>query len=214
MGGGVGGMGGTMGGGAPADAAGAELGGIPPTPDAGDAAPSEGEGSPGCMVMNGLPEGDGTLQVGGMTRSFRLRLPAGYTSSRAWPLVLALHPNGGSGIGYWDGDGRPIRQIVRDKAILVLPLARGGGGDWDWRGNLPADLAYFEALLQRLTGQLCVDRDASSPWAFRAAAHLPACWAASARTSGPSPPAVQSSISTATPARTGRPPGSPSARVS
>jgi polyhydroxybutyrate depolymerase len=95
--------------------------------------------------------------VGSANRSFRLRLPAGYTNTKAWPLVLALHPNGGSGIGYWDGTGRNIRQVVRDKAILVLPLARGGGGDWDWRGDLPADNAYFEALLARLKDRLCVD---------------------------------------------------------
>ena len=126
--------------------------------DAGYAPPAgEGDRSAGCAVMNGLPEGDSTLMVGGAARSFRLRLPEGYTNSKAWPLVLALHPNGGSGIGYWDGTGRNIRQVVRDKAILVLPLARGGNGDWDWRGNLPADNAYFEALLTRLKDRLCVD---------------------------------------------------------
>jgi polyhydroxybutyrate depolymerase len=121
--------------------------------------PSTGEGdrSAGCAVMDGLPEGDSTLMVGGASRSFRLRLPAGYTNTKAWPLVLALHPNGGSGIGYWDGTGRNIRQVVRDKAVLVLPLARGGNGDWDWRGDLPADNAYFEALLTRLKDRLCID---------------------------------------------------------
>jgi polyhydroxybutyrate depolymerase len=96
--------------------------------------------------------------VGGLMRRYRLHLPAGYSNARAWPLVLALHPNGGSGIGYWDATTgeRAVRTVVRDKAILVLPLARGTT-DWDWRGNLPADLAYFEALLTRLKVSLCVD---------------------------------------------------------
>ncbi len=137
-------------GGAPADSG--------PPETAADGFPTgEGDRSPGCAVMDGLPEGDSTLMAGGMNRSFRLRLPAGYTNTKAWPLVLALHPNGGSGIGYWDGTARNIRQVVRDKAILVLPLARGGNGDWDWRGNLPADNAYFEALLARLKDRLCID---------------------------------------------------------
>src|SRR5688500_10694971 len=79
----------------------------------GTTAPGGGERSAGCAVMNGLPEGDSSLPVGGMNRSFRLRLPAGYPGGRAWPLVLALHPNGGSGIGYWDGSARNLREVVR-----------------------------------------------------------------------------------------------------
>jgi polyhydroxybutyrate depolymerase len=91
-------------------------------------------------------------------RSYTLRLPVAYTATRAWPLVLALHPNGGAGIGYWDGTARPLRQVLRDRAVLVLPLARGTQGNWDWRGDLPADLAYFDALLRRLEGGLCLDQ--------------------------------------------------------
>jgi poly(3-hydroxybutyrate) depolymerase len=100
-----------------------------------------------------------TIPVGSGSRTYILRLPAGYTHERAWPLVLALHPNGGSGIGYWDGTAgaRSIRALVKDKAILVLPLARPAGGGFDWRGDLPADLAFFDALLKRLREKLCVD---------------------------------------------------------
>jgi polyhydroxybutyrate depolymerase len=105
-----------------------------------------------------LPEGPASLTVGAVTREYTLRLPAGYPGSRAWPLVLALHPNGGAGVAYWDGDERPLRALLRDEAILVLPVARGGAGNWDWRGDLPADLAYFDAVLDRLVRGLCIDR--------------------------------------------------------
>ena len=107
-----------------------------------------------------MPEGEATIEVGGRQRTYRLRLPQGYSKDKAWPLVLALHPNGGSGIGYWDGEGgaRPLRQIVRDKAILVLPLALPRGGGFDWRDNLPTELAYFEALMNRLDTNLCIDK--------------------------------------------------------
>ena len=148
------------------DAAGDDAGAEPPDaamdaavvvlPDAGSPA---GAMSAGCGMPGGLPEGPATLAVGGATRSYTLRLPAGYTGDRAWPLVLALHPNGGSGVGYWDGTGgaRPLRALLKDKAVLVLPVARPAGGGFDWRGDLPADIAYFAALLDRLEGKLCVD---------------------------------------------------------
>jgi poly(3-hydroxybutyrate) depolymerase len=139
----------------------ADAAGAPALADA--AAPGEGKpapvGSAGCAMAGGLPEGPATIDVAGASRSYILRLPAGYSNARPWPLVLALHPNGGAGIGFWDGEGdRPLRRLLRDKAILVLPLARGTSGNWDWRGDLPADLAYFEALIARLEGKLCVDQ--------------------------------------------------------
>jgi polyhydroxybutyrate depolymerase len=97
--------------------------------------------------------------VGNASRTYILHLPTGYTKDRAWPLVLALHPNGGSGIGYWDAASgeRSIRALAKEKAIVVLPLARPMGGGFDWRGDLPADLAYFDALLTRLKSALCID---------------------------------------------------------
>lgn len=121
--------------------------------------PPMGMGSAGCLVGMGLPEGQATIAVGGASRTYILRLPNGYTKDKAWPLVLALHPNGGSGIGFWDATtgARSIRALARDKAVVVLPQARPMGSGWDWRGDLPADLAFFDALITRLEGQLCLD---------------------------------------------------------
>jgi polyhydroxybutyrate depolymerase len=113
--------------------------------------------SPGCTSGQGLPEGDATLMAAGMMRSYRVHLPRNYSKDKAWPLVLALHPNGGSGIGFYEAAGRNPRPLLQDKAVLILPLARGGGGDWDWRGNLPADLAYFDALMTKAKTELCLD---------------------------------------------------------
>jgi polyhydroxybutyrate depolymerase len=108
-------------------------------------------------VGKGLPEGDATIMVGGQARKYRVHLPKGYSGDRAWPLVLALHPNGGAGIGFFDADARPVRSLLAEKAILVLPLARPLGGGWDWRGDLPTDLAYFDALLSLVKTETCVD---------------------------------------------------------
>jgi polyhydroxybutyrate depolymerase len=144
-----------------------------------------GATSAGCTAA-GLPEGDATVTVGGMTRAYRLHLPAGYTAERAWPLVLALHPNG-SDVGYWDSADRHLRATIANKAIVVLAAARAG----DWRGDLPADLAYFDALIARLESNLCVDTQRIFSMGFSGGGSFSGCSAACARTSAPSPSAAR-----------------------
>ena len=53
-------------------------------------------GSAGCVDGAGLDEGEHTFMLEDRSRRYILRLPNGYTRDRAWPLVLALHGNGGS----------------------------------------------------------------------------------------------------------------------
>jgi poly(3-hydroxybutyrate) depolymerase len=118
--------------------------------------PNAPQPSAGCKVTDALAEGEHAIQVGDLERSYVLRKPAGYdpAANKAWPLVLALHPNG-SKQDYWDpttGD-RALRPLLKDKAILAMPQARND----DWRGDVPLDLAYFEALVDELQAKLCVD---------------------------------------------------------
>lgn len=110
--------------------------------------------SAGCTSGKELAEGAATITIGGATRKYTLRKPTGYSADRAWPLVLALHPNG-SNMAYWDATtgSRAMRPILKDKAILVLPEARMG----DWRGDLPTDLAYFDSLISLLKKEMCID---------------------------------------------------------
>jgi polyhydroxybutyrate depolymerase len=129
----------------PEDAAQADAG----APDAGDE-----RRSLGCVSGAGLPEGEATFELDGLSRLYRLRLPADYTRDRAWPLVLALHPNG-SNADYWDGTtgARAIRTLAAGSAIVVMAQARMG----DWRGDLPVEIAYFDHVISELTRELCVD---------------------------------------------------------
>src|SRR4051812_34206015 len=55
--------------------------------------------SPGCIATSPYSPGqpvDRTLTVGGRSRTYRVRLPAGYTGGPT-PLVFALHGGFGSG---------------------------------------------------------------------------------------------------------------------
>jgi len=121
--------------------------------------PNAPKPSAGCS--NGVELADGTheLSVQNLERRFVLRKPTRYAAGGPWPLVLALHPNG-SNTGYWDGtDGdRALRPLLADQALLLIAQARElEAGKSDWRGDLPADLAYFEAALAQIKSNLCVD---------------------------------------------------------
>ena len=133
-----------------------------------DAASDAGPiGSVGCVSGAGLPEGENTLTVQSMSRRFVLRLPAGYSTDRAWPVVLALHGNGGSP-DYWDGTSgaRNLRAVLEDHAILVI--AHAIDGQWrdygmdasTWPARVASELAYFDDVLSAVRAELCVDEDA------------------------------------------------------
>jgi polyhydroxybutyrate depolymerase len=122
--------------------------------------------SQGCIDGAGLSEGEHGFMLDGHARRYVLRLPAGYTPDQAWPLVLALHGNGGS-VDYWDvttGD-RNIRGVLQDHAILVIAEAiEGNWRDYDqppesWPARVELELGYFEEVLRQVQTDLCVDQD-------------------------------------------------------
>ena len=153
------------GGGGGTDAAGTDAG---PGLDAGPVDPDAGatSHSPGCVDGAGLPEGENTFMLEDRSRRYILRLPNGYTRDRAWPVVFALHGNGGSA-SYWDGTSgsRNIRAVLEDVAILVV--AEAIDGQWrdysmaesTWPARIESELLYFEEILTQLRTNLCVDND-------------------------------------------------------
>ena len=129
---------------APADGPGA-------TPDTGGGTPNgvkpPAMPSAGCGAAGQLAEGAGTLPGG---RRYIVRLPTGYEAGKPFPLVFALHYNGGN-IGEFDNAG--TRAAFHDWAILVLTQSQTG----DWRQAFAADLAYFDMLVALMKDKLCVD---------------------------------------------------------
>lgn len=123
--------------------------------------------SQGCIDGAGLPEGENTFVLEDLDRRYLLRLPDGYTRERAWPLVLALHGNGGSA-SYWDGTSgdRNIRAVLQDDAVLII--AEAIDGQWrdyslpsdQWPARIESELAYFDEVLTQARTELCLDEDA------------------------------------------------------
>jgi polyhydroxybutyrate depolymerase len=114
-------------------------------PDAGNKPPVAP--SAGCNAADQLPEGMATLPGG---RPYAVHLPTGYDRTKPYPLVFALHPNGGDIAMFNDQN---TRTVMKAWAILVRTQSETG----DWREAFPADLAYFDALVPLLKDKLCVD---------------------------------------------------------
>jgi poly(3-hydroxybutyrate) depolymerase len=96
-----------------------------------------------------------------------MRLPNGYSNDRPWPLVLALHGNGGS-TSYWDGTSgaRNIRGVLEDDALLIV--AEAIDGQWrdysmdasTWPARVESELLYFDEVLSQARTNLCVNEEA------------------------------------------------------
>lgn len=123
--------------------------------------------SPGCTDGRGLEEGEHTFTLDGFDRRYILRLPANYSPDVAWPIVLALHGNGGS-VAYWDATSGPqnIRAVLANDAVLIVAEAiEGNWRDYDapadtWPERIELELAYFEEVLTQAKSELCIDTSA------------------------------------------------------
>lgn len=121
-------------------------------------------GSPGCRAAEQLAEGEHMFELDGYDRRYILRLPASYTTDRPWPLIFALHGNGGNP-GYWDGIGgdRDIRTAFADEAIIIIPEAiNNAWRDYDappetWPEFMELELSFFDTVYQEALDGLCID---------------------------------------------------------
>jgi poly(3-hydroxybutyrate) depolymerase len=117
--------------------------------------------------MQGAPKsGTYTINASGLGRSYILDVPTNYDPNRAYRLVFAWHPMGGNARGIADGDGGyyGLKPLSDNSAIFVA----GDGIDNGWANSGDRDIAFTKAMLDRLTGQLCIDKSRifSLGWSF------------------------------------------------
>jgi poly(3-hydroxybutyrate) depolymerase len=99
--------------------------------------------------------------VDGETREYILAVPEGYDSSKPYRLVFGWHPWGGSAqqvAGMGAGGYYGLQGEADGEAIFVAPegLDFGGNGK-GWGNEGGKDLAFFDAMLERFSNELCVD---------------------------------------------------------
>ncbi len=97
-----------------------------------------------------------SLTVGGVTRSYRLAVPARYRPGRPAPLILLYHGSGSNAIQTSLYTGMPER-AARAGYIVATPDALGE----QWHLSAPdapnPDLAFTSALVDSLSARYCID---------------------------------------------------------
>ena len=94
--------------------------------------------APGSGNTLGIGEGGYvTIQSGGGSRDFAMRLPENYDKNKPYWSSFTFHPNGGNAYG----------------AIFVAPLGLGGG----WADSGGRDLQFVDDMVKLIEENYCVD---------------------------------------------------------
>jgi poly(3-hydroxybutyrate) depolymerase len=116
--------------------------------------------SAGCGKAPTLTSGARTIQSGGRTRNFILRVPDGYDSNRQYRLIFGFHWNGGTANDVDSGgtSGYPwsyygLRALSGNSAIFVAPQGLNNG----WANSGGADLVFVDDMIRQIEAGLCVD---------------------------------------------------------
>ncbi|MEV0897222.1 ricin-type beta-trefoil lectin domain protein [Actinoplanes sp. NPDC049802] len=116
--------------------------------------------TPGCGKAPTLASGTHSMQSSGKTRSFVLRVPAGYQSNTPYRLIFAFHwrggtmndvASGGSSGASWAYYG--MQEQSNNTAILVAPQGLGNG----WANSGGEDVTFVDDMMRRIEDGLCVD---------------------------------------------------------
>ena len=129
-------------------------------PDVTDVGQSVG-GEPGFTIAPGTQRG--TIESGGRTREFNVRIPPDYDGQTPLPLLLVFHGGNGEGTMIQNGLGFDA-YTDRDDAIAVYP--DGVQKNWaDGRGTTDAsranvnDLGFVSDLIDHMATHLNIDDD-------------------------------------------------------
>ncbi|MER6535661.1 transposase [Streptomyces sp900105755] len=117
----------------------------------------------GCGKAPALTSGNHTIQSGGQTRSYILRIPAGYDNNHSYRLIFGFHWRGGTAAdvdsggtdGYnWSYYGlRRLADNANNSTIFVAPQGNGNG----WANSGGQDVAFVDAMVSQIEAGLCVD---------------------------------------------------------
>ncbi|WP_437767205.1 PHB depolymerase family esterase [Sorangium sp. So ce281] len=163
--GGSGAGGGASTSGAGGDASTSGAGGDASTSGSGGGASTSGAGGgePITCPSPALRAGDTnkTITIGGSNRSYVLHVPAAYDGSKPVPLVVDLHPLGGSGPSERSGSPYPA-QTDPEGVIMAFPSGLSGpsGGAWNVGPccvKNTDDVAFVKAMVAQIQESACID---------------------------------------------------------
>jgi polyhydroxybutyrate depolymerase len=119
--------------------------------------------SAGCGSSAAVESGRFSIDVAGAQREYILELPDDYDASRPYRLIFAWHWRGGNAAQVADGF-YGLQQRAEGSAIFVS----AEGLDAGWANTDGRDIAFLDAMLGRLEGDLCIDesRVFSTGWSY------------------------------------------------
>jgi poly(3-hydroxybutyrate) depolymerase len=101
-----------------------------------------------------------TIQSGGGSRDFAMRLPDNYDKNKPYWLSFTFHPRGGNAYGVDNGGGNGyemayygLQKQSNNGAIFVAPLGLGGG----WGNSNGDDLKFVDDMVKLIEENYCVD---------------------------------------------------------
>ncbi|WP_426506348.1 ricin-type beta-trefoil lectin domain protein [Dactylosporangium sp. McL0621] len=126
----------------------------------GNAATAYAATTAGCGRAPTLASGTHSIQSGGKTRTFILRVPDNYDSNTPYRLVFGFHWNGGTANDVDSGgtSGYPwsyygLRALSNNTSIFVAPQGLNNG----WANSGGEDLTFVDDMIRQIEGGLCVD---------------------------------------------------------
>ena len=130
-------------------------GGAGTTGGTGGAAPSTGCGRPA-----GLASGRASIDVNGTMREYILLVPSNYDSTRPYRLIFGWHQLAGSAESIANRGYYGVRDPSAGQAILVAPegLIVNDRNDRGWANTGGQDVAFYRAMVERFSSELCIDR--------------------------------------------------------
>jgi polyhydroxybutyrate depolymerase len=119
--------------------------------------------SAGCGSTAALESGRFTIDVAGAARQYILEVPDDYDTNRPYRLIFAWHWRDGTAEQVANGF-YGLQQRAEGSAIFVS----AAGIDAGWANTDGRDIAFLDAMLERLEGNLCIDesRIFSTGWSY------------------------------------------------
>ncbi len=107
----------------------------------------------GCGKAPTLTSGTRSIQSSGQNRSYILRVPDGYSSSRSYRLIFAFHWLNGSAGAVSSAGYYGLQPLSSNSTIFVAPQGINNG----WANTNGQDLTLVDDLTRLIEGDLCVD---------------------------------------------------------
>ena len=109
-----------------------------------------------CDLRHAPGVAEKQLTSGQRQRTYRLFVPVGYDGRTRLPLVLDLHPSGGTSAGQARTSG--MEQVAeRENFAVASPQAENGRWNVPVDSNRADDVAYISDVIDQVSAQLCVD---------------------------------------------------------